>query len=373
MAWRDNLRPASFRGIAFKVDGAQLVAGRRLARHEYPQRDIPYLEDMGRKAREYRVEAFVVGADYMAARDALLQAIEAAGPGQLVHPWHGTLSVTVSECNLSESTQHGGLAKFHLTFVEAGQPLDPTAAVDTAGRLAAAGAAGRDAFAADFARRFTVAGQPDFVVEDALRIINTANPLGAPLLPGNLLARLAAPLALGRALFDLVQTLSPADVPRILVGPAAAGQGFPGATPSRRAQEANSAALNDLLLQAATARTVSDLAQAGAETLDEARASRREIVSRVDLPLASTGAGTDATDALLAVRTAAIQHLAALTPTLPRLVTVLSGSVRPALVWAHDWYGDAWFEAGREDEIVTRNRIRHPGFTPAGKALLLEA
>jgi prophage DNA circulation protein len=37
----------------------------------------------------------------------------------------------------------------------------------------------------------------------------------------------------------------------------------------------------------------------------------------------------------------------------------------PALVVAHRVYGDAT----RADEIVSRNRVRHPGFVPGGIAL----
>ena len=72
---------------------------------------------MGRRAREYSIEAFVLGSDYMRARDALLEAIEAPGAGQLVHPWHGTVNVTVAAASLNESTERGGMAVFSLTFV----------------------------------------------------------------------------------------------------------------------------------------------------------------------------------------------------------------------------------------------------------------
>ena len=63
MAWSDQLRPASFRGVPFVVLAGTVSAGRRLARHEYPQRDIPYMEDMGRRAREYKVEGSIICPD----------------------------------------------------------------------------------------------------------------------------------------------------------------------------------------------------------------------------------------------------------------------------------------------------------------------
>ena len=52
-SWREDLRPASFRGVPFLVDESHVVIGRRVVLHEYPLRDKPYAEDLG-KNREYR-------------------------------------------------------------------------------------------------------------------------------------------------------------------------------------------------------------------------------------------------------------------------------------------------------------------------------
>ncbi|TNY06237.1 DNA circularization protein, partial [Escherichia coli] len=47
----DDLRPASFRGVGFFVASDQGEYGRRGPVHEYPNRDNPYFEDLGEKAR----------------------------------------------------------------------------------------------------------------------------------------------------------------------------------------------------------------------------------------------------------------------------------------------------------------------------------
>jgi len=72
-------------------------AGRRTQVHEYPQRDKPWVEDLGRSAREIAFEAFVVGADYVDQANRLLSAIEEPGPGALIHPWFGTLTVSLKD------------------------------------------------------------------------------------------------------------------------------------------------------------------------------------------------------------------------------------------------------------------------------------
>ena len=116
MAWRDQIRrPASFRGVPFSVTDAEARIGRRMVLHEYPQRDDPYPEDLGRRARVFVVEAQVVGEDYLTRRDALMRAIEQDGPGELIHPRHGVLKVVVLDhVSVKESHREGGIARFSI-------------------------------------------------------------------------------------------------------------------------------------------------------------------------------------------------------------------------------------------------------------------
>ncbi|WP_431355959.1 DNA circularization N-terminal domain-containing protein, partial [Algimonas porphyrae] len=51
MSWRDQLEKASFRGVPFHVSRSGGEVGRRVQLTEYPLRDRPYAEDLGRKAR----------------------------------------------------------------------------------------------------------------------------------------------------------------------------------------------------------------------------------------------------------------------------------------------------------------------------------
>ena len=121
MSWAQAYRGASFRGVPFQVVGHEGDFGRRTVTHEYPLRDKPYVEDLGRKARTLKIEALVIGADYMAARDRLLAAIEQPGPGRLVHPYLGELQVSVLGVTLRESTAQGGMAGLSFECVESGE------------------------------------------------------------------------------------------------------------------------------------------------------------------------------------------------------------------------------------------------------------
>lgn len=105
----EQLLPASFRGVPFEVTSGSLRAGRRTVVHEYPQRDKPYVEDLGKATRQITIEAFVVGDDYIARGTALLAEIEKPGSGALIHPWLGEMTVTVtsvSELKFGNGRRH---------------------------------------------------------------------------------------------------------------------------------------------------------------------------------------------------------------------------------------------------------------------------
>jgi len=130
MNWRDRLLPASFRGVGFWIDQAKTPVGRKGQLHEYPQRDLPYFEDLGQQAKTHDITAFIIGADCLEQRDKLLKALE-AGNGELVHPWLGRLQVKVGECDMTHTRQDGGLVTFSLKFYP-DRPLPfPTATVST--------------------------------------------------------------------------------------------------------------------------------------------------------------------------------------------------------------------------------------------------
>ncbi|QTD34606.1 DNA circularization protein [Pseudomonas fluorescens] len=130
MNWRDRLVPASFRGVGFWVDQAKTPVGRNGQLHEYPQRDLPFFEDLGQQAKTHDLTAFIVGPDCLEQRDKLLKALE-QGSGELVHPWLGRLQVKVGECDMTHTRQDGGLVTFALKFYP-DRPLPfPTATVST--------------------------------------------------------------------------------------------------------------------------------------------------------------------------------------------------------------------------------------------------
>ena len=162
-----QLRPASFRGVGFEVSAADLDAGRRVQVHEYPQRDMPWAEDLGRATREIAIEGFLIGADYVAQVGRLLSALETPGAGTLVHPWLGALQVALAAPARVHFDAGLGQATVSMSFVEAGELTFPasTASTQAASRATADGLAA--AAISDFSATFQAAGLQSFVAAAA--------------------------------------------------------------------------------------------------------------------------------------------------------------------------------------------------------------
>lgn len=132
MSWRERVRPASFRGVEFQADRGREPVGRQTQVHEYPQRDLPMVEDLGRVTRPIKLVAWLAGPDAFERRDELLKALDEPGPGELVHPWMGRMTVTATDCEMTHDRREGGVVRFDLTFVAGGELEFPSAQPNTA-------------------------------------------------------------------------------------------------------------------------------------------------------------------------------------------------------------------------------------------------
>ena len=197
-----------------------------------------------------------------------------------------------------------------------------------------------------------------------------ANPLSplTALLPENLQSSLSTPLPLANGILELVRTASS---PLSLLGFSLPSVVTNYLTPSRILQDTNRTALTDLVQQGATAREVMDLTRAQPATLNDARVARTQIVDLTDSILMKESTSQNSADAMLQLRTDAVSHFATLTPSLPSLTQVKPQAVLPAIVMAHDVYGDDWLATGRDLELIARNQITRPGFVPAGQDISL--
>ena len=130
-SWRDAMLPASFRGVRFLIPQTSVPVGMKGPLHEFPQRDTPFFEQMGKQAQVHKMTAWVVGDDCFERRDKLIEALQTPGAGELVHPWLGRLQVKVGECEMGHDRTQGGMVTFELTFYPDLPLKSPSAKVNT--------------------------------------------------------------------------------------------------------------------------------------------------------------------------------------------------------------------------------------------------
>ena len=130
--WRDKYQQAKFRWAIFFVEGDGRQGGRRVALHQYPKRNVPYAEDMGRTANRFTVQGYLIGRSgapdeisYLEQKDNLIACLEQDGPGMLRLPLPYKMQdvkVMVQSYSVTESRERGGICTIEMEFVEYGDP-----------------------------------------------------------------------------------------------------------------------------------------------------------------------------------------------------------------------------------------------------------
>ena len=415
----NGLRPASFRGVSFdSFEQHTESGGRRIVRHEFPLRDTPYAEDLGRKAGQWQVEAFILRnrwADYESARDRLRDALRAAGPGTLVHPWLGQMQVCVDGYTVRESTREGGYCQFSVTFVEAGSLIEPDIQKDTAAKVEEAvnnaEASALDAFlenidilAQDYDKAMNYAqGTVDTVVGYLNAGATLASSVKAKVrevitapdrLAGAYLGFISSVMGLGSLVDTQEKTgnaspmlFSPEeDTGALQISSFSFGsfdkaafsamlakrQDVPESSWEEPAGNASISLIENRVYTPITdyiaAITATEMGRLAADTefstAEDAMEALRVVVEVIDAVQSAHCADT-VYMALDDVRATLSDDVTERGAKLPRLGTATLAATIPALVASYRIYGTADYA----DEIVSRNRLRHPGRVPGGVEL----
>lgn len=399
-SWRDNLQPASFRSVPFFYLDTEGEGGRRTVEHEFPFRDTSYTEDLGKKNRTYRLQAFVIGDDYFTQRDALLTALETQGSGTLVHPYLGSLTVNVkTPFKWRETMKDGRMASFDLVFVDAGNNPSPTAAADTAAQSLSAVDDSNAQLQTSFDDAYTTTDLPIAVADAASDLVLSIQSMMTGLMAGagiadaalaDLVASLSSlvsqPASLAAAVTqffsgyvsDVVGSWTPFDESLSSRGPTPVGDPSyglasavswgstlaapPSLTPAQVQMGVNQGALVALVQGAATVAMVQLYANTSFASEEDAETARDQVTDLIDaLSVSAADSGDDAGYAqYLALFQSVTTDLTTRGKQLPDVVTVDFGAPLPALYIAQRLYQDA----SRAGELIARNAAPHPLFFP---------
>jgi len=160
-SWEASLQQASLGGVPFGVNEARVSAGRQQAIHVYPNRDEVWVEDMGKQARRFRVNGFLVensfaygGGGVVGQRERMLAVCESAIPNTLVHPTFGTVKNVrcIGNVEFSERKDLGRVFEFTLVLIVTGERKYPGTTQSTQDAVKAAAEKTRLEALADFAK-----------------------------------------------------------------------------------------------------------------------------------------------------------------------------------------------------------------------------
>lgn len=391
LTWKQRLQSASYRGVAFLVTGHTFEVGRRGSVQEFPQRNDPYVEDLGRRARTFNLTAILLGDDYMERRDKLVEVCEARGlgfpkvvGGILKHPYLGDHRVFCLSCRVGETVSRGRMATVDLRFVEAGEAPSPkkvTSSADAASDAAVAVATQSEAFAESELDAAGPESVRDAIAGELRKLGNKMASLDIFTGPANEVALLAGDIEdlIGNA---VALAKSPAEavskVRQAITGiKASVANAFDavfayealfalepdsinGKGGTGMQADLNAAAVVAQIKETSTAELSALLATIDWESRDQALEHRADLLAKVEI-LLETG------DPDLQLRLSRVLALAGATipPTdqrLPRLLTLELRADTPSLVLAYQLYDDV----DRDQEVAERAPAPRPGFIPGG-------
>ena len=396
MAWKDNLRTASFRGVTFAVESHEASVGAREVTTAYPLRQVPRVEWMGRKVRPYRIVGFLVGDDYARQLEKLKTAFEKHPAGYphrmgstLVHPYLGEIRVVGRTLRYREDYREGRMVRLEMEFVEAGRESGPpftaggqvgkaTKAKTSADALASAHVQanlktkgvgqsalksisdGLATFGKTLKKLDVFSGPASEIAALGFKINNVvAQAAALATAPANMAASISDTLAtmeaaLGSAIGSFYAYESLLGIDPDLFG---------GSSAEAVAADTNALLTYDYWKTLSIGGAVKAGVQVDWGSLDEATAARSGLVEHLDSLMGR--APDELYAALQDIRITAANGIPGAASSLPAIVHLtLEGSV-PAVVLANRLYN----QPRRDAEIVRRNRIRHPLFVPGGVEL----
>lgn len=377
--WQERMATARFGSVEFKTDSHEAKFGRRLAMHEFPGSDLPLVEDLGEKAREWRLNAYFIGPNYDEARDTFLEVLNTQGADWLTHPWLGRLWARARSWSVSESNDKGGYCTIGVDFVHGGQ-TDNAPSVDVVDVAITRLGDLSSASIADFSlEAMSAGGMTAFVAAVSSKLDTLRNAISLATLPltwasqirtlgagiqEDLQALMAVPAQYATALAGMTDVLgagsdrddvADTDRPRLVHCVCAAATS--GATQAIEGVAATDGAVRRNLIREAALRSRLLVTAAAQIALADYRAEADR-----DAALTTAVAALDAllpslTDAVFEVAVTARSALieAVLAQDLqPAMVRDVSGPL-PAALLAHRMSVD-------ESVFLARNAVRHPLF-----------
>ncbi len=397
MGWREEIKSASFRGIRFYVDTSEIGFGRRNSLHEYPYKNIPFVEDLGRKAKTFSFNAYLLGDDYIVQRSRLINAVENNGTsGTLIHPTFGNILVKPTEnCSISDNGRQGGKGSIRLEFVEAGANTFPNFSLFTDSGIANLYDDIKTSLMDAFPLTYAVAGFSGFVANSSINVtqqyidtFKSAIKIGIKNAEkaSNFIRNLASfednlnitatnPETYINSISDLFDDYDAIfqnandkyEATKQLIQYEPITEPSKYTTPSRTQETENNNQISESFRSFSLAIMSKSTAEETFNSKAQVTERRNEILDLFNTRIEQAGISEQSqvrTD-LINLRSSTVGYLDKSSELLPEIKTIAYGSTVPSYYIANELYGDSL----RYEEIVNDNKIKHPLFVPMGQDL----
>lgn len=392
MAWQDDLRPASFRGVPFKVENHSNTSGRRVTFHEFPNRDKPYPEDLGKVGETFKIDGYLIGDDIKTQLENMKRAADAYGAAELVHPRLGTLTVQCGPFTWEENKRDGRMIKISFQFYEGGSNAFPNSIENKQDVLNDKADIALATSKASFDKKFSIDGLPGFAVDTARKSVNQAADAFTNATKGlaqksdqisalaynirNLQAEaddlLQSPSALSQRLQDSFGLLQSAlgsnkeayQAVSVMSNFGTVTEPAPFQTPTRIAEAQNLKAFDDFMKQTATINAAKIASVTEFDSVEESVTAREQIVESLEAQLLTT-TDDDVFAALEDVKAQVVRVLPDQDAELPNVQSYNLKATTPAIVVAYDLFENV----DSEQDLINRNKVRNPAFVLGGKEL----
>lgn len=402
MTWRDQLQPASFRGVSFLTLSHTLAGGRNIVVYEYPNSEQFSSDDFGKKVKQYSIQAYLLGADYIDQRDRLLRALEEPGAALLVHTYLGEVQAHCSSWSITEQAQDGGYIELSLTFTPLGtQQITNVSSNqsfilnDRADRLISSSGS-------NFLSNISILNVPEYVRGGVTTSLSSFGSLVKDRISSGVFSNETAfqvqdsvfSQNFASLFFEINRLVSPGAellssgqniVNSILsVGSLINSVGSTGKsarsvfkkareldytpevelTANRKVQNKNSKTTVNYLKVVSVANEAKSLLVSDFESLDEALLARNDVITQIDF-LRNNSLFDDEFQDLGFLKAEIISAVPFEGQGLPSVQDIELPESEPALVTSYRLYGNV----NSSEDIVKRNKVLHGGFLPSNKKL----
>jgi prophage DNA circulation protein len=363
----EPLGRAAYRGLEFDARSISVTVGRRRVFAEFPGIDGKSSEDLGKAARIYKIEAIFSGDLYLTNYRRMLSFAEDSLSGEYRHPDGTIIWATLSEP--AEFAIQAGAVSVPLTFTEEldvrFEPLiDPNAISRVSDARTAAKAAALSAW--------DQAAKPLETVNAAITGVKSALEIGrkqaaeAALLLTKFQTTVADIINIPAQVFEDLQDLYTAITDFSILKDAiwqyhdmqlGVFSSWASITDEAAQAEARNAFELNLFLATLTVASTAEAVESATYTaLDDAQSAVDVIGDEIDAlaPYTTHVVMISLLDTLSAIQTSVLETA----QRLPRLQDFIPWRIMSCHEIALHLYGDA----SRSAEIVSRNRVQHPGF-----------